>query len=202
MKTYRYILLFLVLLAACRSKENPDQVQEMSATTVQGGIAPETTMDISAQFRLGKGQAGSVWIGMPVKELKATLPADMLVEKEINREGQLYTVYEIINDSFSNETGLVAEPVCDPECRIYRIEIRDRKYQTPEGIGIGSSYGEVRQAYPIQYASAEEGKVVAVSEEQRMSFLLDPGMLPNQPGPDLKKEDIPDSTLVTGILIY
>jgi hypothetical protein len=197
MKTSPYFLLFLVLLVAC----GPSTSQEFSATTAHGGTSPEEGQDLSALFRLGKGQAGIIRVGMSVEELKASVPADLLVEKEINREGQLYTVYEILNDAYSQETGLVAEPRCEPGCRIYRIEVRDKKYQTPEGIGIGSTYGEVRQAYPIRYASAEEGNVTAVSEEAQMSFLLEKLPFSHQQLTNLQQENIPDSTLVTGILI-
>lgn len=196
MKSASYYILLLLAMLACRSEPGTGGLSDT------GPSAAEESPDgdeVRRKFRLAPNQAGPVRIGMPVDELKASVPAAMLVEKEVNREGQLYTVYEVLNDSFSQETGLVAEPLCAPECRIYRIEVRDRKYQTEEGLGIGSTYGKVRQALPIAYASSAEGNLVAVSEEAGMSFLLDQSYFSGEELRNIRKENIPDSTLVTGI---
>jgi hypothetical protein len=172
MKRLSYYILLLLAVWACQSEPGAGRQTDSALQAAEEAPAEEEDA-VLRQFTLAAGQAGPARIGMTVDELKASVPAAMVVEKEVNREGQLYTVYEILNDTYSQETGLVAEPLCDPECRIYRIEVRDRKYQTEEGIGIGSTYGQVRQALPIAYASAAEGNLVAVSEEAGMSFLLD-----------------------------
>lgn len=197
---YPILCLMLTLGQACRSESGTGQPDDPPLASAEEAPAKEES-EVLQKFRLVPSQAGLARIGMTVDELNASVPAAMLVEKEVNREGQLYTVYEILNDTYSQETGLVAEPLCDPECRIYRIEVRDRKYQTEEGIGIGSTYGQVRQTLPIAYASAAEGNLVAVSEEAGMSFLLDQTAFSGEELRNIQKENIPDSTLVTGILL-
>jgi hypothetical protein len=199
-----FIPLFIVLFlfSTCQPRGLQEQEEARIDPSTRRDAREEATGLMPGRFVLLPGQAGLVQVGMRVEDLKAAVPAGMLVEKEIRREGISMTLFEVLNDSYSQETGLVAEPLCEPECRIYRIEVRDRKYQTPEGVGIGSTYGEVRRAYTISYATAEEGNVVAVAEEQRMSFLLDPGELDRQQLPRLIKADIPDSSLVTRILIF
>lgn len=199
MKSISYYILLLLVLLACRSEPGTGGPKDTSPNAADEAPDEEEVM---RKFRLAPNQAGPVRIGMPVEELEAAVPVEMLVEKEINREGQLYTVYEVLNDSYSQETGLVAEPRCDPACRIYRIEVRDRKYQTEDGLGIGSTYGAVRQALPIAYASAAEGNLVAVSEEAGMSFLLDQSAFSGEELRNMKKGNIPDSTQVTGILLF
>ncbi|CAN5876489.1 hypothetical protein BH24BAC1_BH24BAC1_33470 [soil metagenome] len=194
---YSLLLLWIFLLPACGSEQHTD-----TALGSAKDAPAEEGNGVLRQFTLAPNQAGSVRIGMTVEELKAALPVEMLVEKEVNREGQLYTVYEVLNDTYSQETGLVAEPRCDPDCRIYRIEVRDRKYQTEGGLGIGSTYGELRQAHSITFAGAEEGNLVAVSPEAGLSFLLDQSAFSGEELRNMKKGNIPDSTQVTGILLF
>ena len=195
----RHIPLLLLVLACC-SEPGTDESNTTLASEEEAPVKDEAKT--LRQFTLAPGQAGLVRIGMTVEELKAAVPVEMLVEKEVNREGQLYTVYEVLNDTYSQETGLVAEPRCDPECRIYRIEVRDRKYQTEGGLGIGSTYGKLRQVHSITYAGAEEGNFVAVSPEAGLSFLLDQSAFSGEELRKMKKGNIPDSTLVTGILLF
>ena len=198
-----YAILLGVGMAACLSQndetatDGETQEIETPATT-----APETATDPAA-FVLEKGRAGSISIGMPIEQVRQQVTDGTEVKDTLlMQEGQQSTAYLL--HTGDRDKGLLIEQQCEPDCQVWRISVLSPDYKTAEGIGVGSSYGEVKAAYPITTVAVEEDNFVAVSDSAGMSFMLDDTKLP-QDGKELGRYDpgnIPDNTPVTRVLLY
>lgn len=170
-------------------------------TAVTPDTAPEDLADpaarhVQASYRVARGQAGPIRIGMDINELKKALPGQ-LKETVLHYEGDQYKAYQI--GKF--ETGVLVEEKCQPACQVWRIQVRDPAYRTGEGMGVGSTLGEVKKHYPISFLGPGETEIVAVSKEKKITFLLDVSGLPEKQVPRLNLGNTPDSVKVLGMLI-
>jgi hypothetical protein len=150
---------------------------------------------------IGSRQAGPVKINMSVADLKKVIPANQLKEVKVTREGHAYKAYQIKKNASDAQPGLQAEEICEPNCRVSRVQVLDSTYKTPEGIGIGSTLGEVKKHYPISYLGPGETGIVAVSETKKITFILDVSKVPAKQAPQLSLKNTPNEVPVTGILI-
>jgi hypothetical protein len=57
------------------------------------------------------------------------------------------------------------------EFSVWGIEVRDARFRTIDGLGVGSTAGELRRSYPFQ-VSEEEGSHAAMVKALQMSFAL------------------------------
>lgn len=56
---------------------------------------------------------------------------------------------------------------------VTRIHVIDPGLRTRDGIGVGSTFGELRSRYRIDWVGSGEGSVIARVEELAISFQLD-----------------------------
>jgi hypothetical protein len=201
LKNLLYALLLGVGMAACLSdRDNTDSTTDDSAITevTEAEVTPSTD---PTDFIIDKGRVGNIRIGMPIEEMRQlTLQSIKLADTTLQLEGQASTAYTF--SSPVSPSGLIVEQQCDPDCKVWRIRIRDDHYRTVQGIGPGSKYAEVLEHHPISYASLGEGGFIAVSETHGMSFILDTSQLDQAQLHRLKPAEIPANTVVRGILIY
>lgn len=199
-----YAILLGVGMAACLS-QNEDtttegQAQDASAeaTSTEASTAPAP-----ANFVVEKGHAGDIKVGMPIEQVRQNVTDGTVVQDTmLNQEGQQSTAY-LLHTSGQGK-GLLIEQLCEPDCKVWRINVLSTDYKTPKGVGVGSKYSEIKQAYPIANVALEEGNFVAVSEEAGMSFELDDTQLP-QDAKNMGRynpENIPDNTLVKRVILY
>lgn len=202
LKNLLYAILLGVGMAACL-----DDRYETANEAISTDAIPEVTEEPAApapdpaDFVIAKGRVGILQLGMPVENMRLQAPqGQTLVDTTLHLEGQAYTAYVV--KSSSSPKGIVIEQLCEPDCKVWRINVRDEDYRTAEGIGIGSKYGEVRQHYPIKFVSQGEAGFVAVSEKAGLSFILDTGQLNKAQLHRLKPDEVPANTQVKGILVY
>jgi hypothetical protein len=174
-----------------------DSVSSDSATTTPDTASSGQTGADVIQNR----QVGPVKINMPVTDLKKVIPANQLKEVKVTREGHAYKAYQIKKNASDAQPGLQAEEICEPNCRVSRVQVLDSTYKTSEGIGIGSTLGEVKKHYPISYLGPGETGIVAVSETKKITFILDVSKVPAKQVPQLNLKNTPNEVPVTGILI-
>jgi hypothetical protein len=205
-KNIIYALLLGVGMAACLSQNDNDndaatEVEEAgdtAATSASAGTAPDP-----AAFVIEKGRAGDIKVGMPIEDVRKRVTTTVAVkDTTLTLEGQQSTAYLL--RAQGQEKGLLVEQLCEPDCKVWRISTESEDYKTPKGIGVGSKYHEVKQAYPISTVSLAEGNLVAVSEEAGMSFVLEDTALPqdgNKKG-KYNPANIPANTIVKRIMLY
>lgn len=210
LKNILYAILLGVGMAACLADRdnNDDATTTNTDATVEGGPMTETvefeTPEAApdpADLLISKGRVGSIRVGMPIDDMRSQVPAGRQIkDSTLQLEGQQYTAY--VFTSPDSPKGLLVEQVCEPDCRVWRISIRDDSYRTAQGIGVGSKYSEVAQHYPIAYTDRGDAGFVAVSEAAGMSFILDTSLLDQNRLHQLNPDQVPANTLVKGIIIY
>lgn len=210
------LLLFiagLYALGCARKKENHTADQTNSSAAADTALTREMPFDTTqgtsekppAQPPTGllitRSQIGDIKIGMPVAALRKVIPANRLKEVSIYKKGQGYKAYEVRTKAGDAQAALRIEEKCEPECQVWRIQVMDRAYRTTTGLGIGSSLGEIRKHYPISYLGTGETEIVAVSEKEKITFMLDVSHLPPREVPFLNIKNTPDSVRVLGMYI-
>lgn len=199
-----YAVLLGVGMAACLSDRDTtdttaNETDNELVTAAPTAETEETTPD-PAMLLIARTGVGGVQIGMPVTEMRQQVHENSTIaDTTLQQEGQQATAYILRQQQ--RDKGLLIEQECEPDCRVWRINVQSREYHTPEGIGVGSKFSEVQQHYNISYVSQAEGKIVAVSESAGMSFVLANAAVP--PGrANLTHSDIPANAIVKSILLY
>ncbi|MDB5261235.1 MAG: hypothetical protein JWQ14_516 [Adhaeribacter sp.] len=189
------------LLLACEARREPriTQPETTSITTSQDSIF---FTGKPTDFIIRKRQIGPIKIDMPVSVLKNIIPSNLLQEVEITREGTGYKAYKIKKNATDAIPALRIEEVCEPTCRVWRVQVMDTTYRTPTGIGIGSTLGEVKKHYTLSYLGPGETEIVAVSEAGKITFMLDVSKLQPKQVPFLNLKNTPDKVPVLGILVF
>jgi len=149
------------------------------------------------EFTLSPGKGGPIRNGMTIDELYSAVGRGNTKLREKYPEGMPSTFVEIyLMQSAGSEPSLEAELQDDS---VYRFTVFDSRFMTDKGIGVGSTLGEIRQAYKVDWISFEEGSLFARSDQVGMSFVLDRKNLPA--GWQRNLQLIPDSAKVTSILV-
>lgn len=127
----------------------------------------------SAEFLLAPGRAGRFSIGMPVDEVYRHVGRERTRLIDLYREGKFDPALEVRLAGAAGPAGLVM-PIREWPCiewSIQGIRVRDPRFRTAEGIGVGSTLGDLSEAYPTK-TSEEEGPHAWV-ESIRMNFGLE-----------------------------
>ncbi|GGK65140.1 hypothetical protein ACD591_01845 [Rufibacter glacialis] len=150
---------------------------------------------------LQKGQAGRVKIGMPIEELKQAYGTQKLQEIDHTLEGTTTKAYEVLGER--RRPDLRVEQQCNgTACKVSRITVLNPAFKSSAGVGIGSTFGEVKNHFNITRVGTGEGIFVAISEVDKISFVLDMRQIPSTRWGSLKVKDIPATTPVTSIMLY
>jgi hypothetical protein len=150
---------------------------------------------------LQAGQAGAVKVGITIEELKKQYGQNKIREIDHTLEGTTTKAYEVLGER--HRPDLLVEQQCKGSaCTVFRITVLNPSFRTQGGIGIGSMFRDVKESIPISSVGAGEGNFVAISEGARMSFVLDMRGIPAQRWNKLKVKDIPNSTMVSGIMLW
>ena len=160
-----------------------------------------STNNIGSSWQITKGQIGPIRVGMPVTEMRKQVPAQLLKEVPITREGKGYKAYEIRQSGADTKAGLLVEEICEPDCKVWRIQVQNPAYKTKEGLGIGSTLADVKKHYKLSFLGAGETEIVAVSDDAKLTFMLDVSNVPPKEVPRLNLKNTPDSTPVIGMLV-
>ncbi len=204
-RNFLYAILLGVGMAACLSERDTattdgDTVSEAEAPLASFEDEAGTPADASL-FVIEQGRIGQVRIGMPVVEMRRQVPRGFTVaDTTLLLEGQSYTAYVLRPEG--TPAGLLVEQQCGTDCRVWRISVLSQDFKTTKGIGVGSKFGEVRALYQISYIGREEGRLVAVSEKARLTFILNTDGLELSKASALTAADIPANTLVSTVLVY
>jgi hypothetical protein len=160
--------------------------------------------DAQDNYLLGKNRAGQVELGMTIDELHTRYEPSSTKLVATYSEGMFAPVLEIYPKGSTKNGGpqLVIAIDKDREWIVDSIKVNDARFRTAKGIGVGSTLGDIRNAYTVKWIDFGEGALYANVDEIGMSFELDF----TQPGPEwYKTRDqrlIPDRAKVVSVNLY
>ena len=127
--------------------------------------------EAQSYFHLAKDRAGAVRIGMSVDELYNEYGHRNTKLVDRFTEGLFNPVIEI---SINGKKSLIAEIAPRKDFVIQRISVLDDRFRTKEGIGIGSTLGELRIHYhDVKILAGEGGMPCARVDSLGMTFGLE-----------------------------
>jgi hypothetical protein len=175
--------------------------EDVSAGTSTSASKAPTQDNPLFNLSIQKGQAGAVKIGMSIDELQKQYGYNKLKEVELQQEGTTVKAFEVLGER--NRTDLRVEQQCKgTACKVWRITVLNPAFKTQNGIGVGSTFKDLKSAMNIKSVAQGEGNFVAISEENKMSFVLDVSGLPAGEVSKLKVNTVPGDTKVTSVMLF
>lgn len=149
---------------------NGSQSRQPVAVAVAAGASSSPDAD----FVLSAGRAGLIEGGATVDEVYKLVGKERVHLVDLYKESLFSPAIEIALYGQSVSGALVADIDKWPcgEFAVQGIEVRDPRYKTRDGLGVGSTLADVRAKYEIQISEAEGGRTAMV-KALKMSFELD-----------------------------
>lgn len=163
-------------------------------------VAPPLLKSQDKNFELSKGKAGAIQIGTSVDELYQKVGKENTKLVDAYSEGYFSPVIEIrLGQKDDAKPALIAQVMAT--FVIGSLTVNDPRYKTSLGIGVGSTLGEIRRWYKVDWIAFGEGPLFARVEEVGMSFALDYSTPPEQWYTTHDPALIPDSARVASVLL-
>jgi hypothetical protein len=147
-----------------------------------------------------RGKVGAVAIGSVAEAIYNEF-GDRARLVDLKLEGQLSPALEIKLFGAQAAVSLVAEIwPSGNKLVVTRIRVLDPRLRTKDGIGVGSTYGDLRRHYSVDWVGPGEGDFIARVEALGISFLLD--MSAEQAATTIRNPmRVPANARVVGMLI-
>lgn len=124
---------------------------------------------IAREFAVAPGQAGEVKLGMTAEGIRSAYAGSRVLTDEIYTAGVKHPVFTIYlnnqtSPALSVNIGNTAEKTATS------IEILDGTFKTTQGIGVGSTLGDLRRRYTVANITYEDGSFWATVPDAKLRF--------------------------------
>jgi len=123
----------------------------------------------SAEWQLTPTRAGKIILGMTIDSLHDAVGRENVRLVDLMLEGQFSPALQVYQPFQPGSPLAIAEIVGTCGFRVSRISAVSPLLRTADGLGVGSTIGEVRKRYPAARIGRGEGSVLIV-EPLQMSF--------------------------------
>jgi hypothetical protein len=192
--SYYGLSVFIALLFAISCSRDPSEV---------------TAKNSDKHSTIARGRVGEIKLGMSPKDIYEVFGKKLTRLVDLQLEGMYSPAIELFKTDIQRDNPEIIFEL--DKNKVYRIRVHSPQYTTDKGIGVGSTFGDLRRVYgikdPKQIIWGEEGFFGAVVGELGMSFSLDVNktMKPAHLYDFKKTSDlgrIPDDTRIDSILVY
>lgn len=143
------------------------------SVVVYGRASGVTQQPPAGEYLLAAGRAGRIELGTSVDEMYQFFGRDNVRLVDLFKEGFFSPALEIKLAGTTVVPSVVTDISEWPcgEFSVSGIDVRDPRFRTKDGFGVGSPAGDLRRSYPFQ-VSEEEGAHAAIVKVLHMSFSL------------------------------
>jgi hypothetical protein len=138
-----------------------------AAFCVAGAVAVDAQQ--RADFTLARGRIGRLKLAMTRDEVVALFGPSRVKDVDLRLEGMPAPALEIRVDSVSALHPSFTAEISQSDGRINRVRVFDRRFKTAEGLGVRSTFGEIRAHHRVSLDFGE-GHLYGIVEELQMSF--------------------------------
>jgi hypothetical protein len=139
----------------------------------QGGAVQNPSTAAAHQqvdLNLAPGRVGALKIGMTADEVLGLFGQERVKRVDLRLEGGFSPALEIrLGSPSAPRPSLTAELLPPPANTVFRVNVFDRRFKTAHGLGVGSTFAEIRAHHEMRLVSGEGLDGVYV-EELRMTF--------------------------------
>ncbi len=136
--------------------------------------------DSDSEYKIQTTSVGNLTNDTPVNELKTIFKNDSVVDgnsgERIQNSGGAIEIYE--KKSGKQLLSLVPNTSA-PDSKIRNVQIFDPRYETPEGISLNSTFGDINNAYKISKIETLISSVVVFVDDINAYFTIDKKDLPS-----------------------
>ncbi len=145
----------------------------LAVLTAAAGASGTSQQPPSSEYLLSSGRAGRIDLGTSVDEVYQLFGHDNVSLVAEFREGMFSPVLTIKIPGSSAVPAIsvdIREWPCG-EFSVWGIHVRDSRFRTKDGFGVGSVARDLRRAHPFQ-VTEEGGAYAAIVKPLQMSFSL------------------------------
>jgi hypothetical protein len=135
---------------------------------------PHMTFQPAPEFLLVPGKAGNLELGQKVDDVYARFGRDRVRLVDLFLEGMFTPALQIHPPDAGAEPSLIA-PIREWPCAsfsVYGISVRDNRYRTSDGIGVGSTLRDIQLKYEATIGWGEGDRIAHVPVIG-MTFVMD-----------------------------
>ncbi|HNW70881.1 MAG TPA: hypothetical protein PKI01_10795 [Bacteroidales bacterium] len=158
---------------------------------------------IDSTYLITDGRVGRLEINMDAAKLKNIFSEQRLQVKKSSSGDDEYAIYNILEPD-GKTLAFEVESLCADICLVSRINIVSPKYKTIAGIGVGSTFAEIKKNYSMRSIVGGEDDffMIYVKDFGDIAFLIKSTDKKPKFGKPYEAAEIPDSDVISRILIF
>lgn len=194
-------MFLLTMVGGCGGGEKP--AVTASAPQQAQAAQPKTTATTSEMYTVGNGKIGlfhnKLTVDAAKKLITETYGGKFSEAKEPAGEGSTARVINAYFDK-SNDKQLSLKITLDNEGKIYQIAAYSPEFKTAKGLHVGSTWAEIRSAYPQAKVTIEG--IIGFFAEDRVTCKLSTNASPNWQKVKSGQENPPADLKIISLFTY
>lgn len=165
------------------------------------GIAVVQSCQKDTKFLITETTVGPLSQNTKIEELEALFVQDSIVRDTtvaLSTSAKKIDIFEK-----GGKHLLIITPSSDSIPKVENVRIMDKRYVSDHGVGLASTFGDIKRKYPIKKIVATLSSVVVFPENSNLYFTIDKEELPENLRFSTKVEEvqIPDEAKIKYLMV-